>query len=112
MENSNARNTKVKEKDDSVIYQIQGPKSFLKVKMDWANIDKVHLSFVSHTGRANGCSPIAHVEGALRINGGDGALYFCEAILSGVMHKRRQKALNDAKAAGEKYPESPSYILS
>lgn len=49
MENSNARNTKVKEKDDSVIYQIQGPKSFLKVKMDWANIDKVHLSFVSHT---------------------------------------------------------------
>lgn len=106
MENSNARNTKIKEKDDSVIYQIQGPKSFLKVKMDWANIDKVHLSFVSHTGRANGCSPIAHVEGALRINGGDGALYFCEAILSGVMHKRRQKALNDAKAAGEKYPQA------
>lgn len=105
MENNNAHNTKIKEKDNSVIYPIQGPKSFLKVKMDWANIDKIHLSFVSHTGQANGCTPIAHIEGALRINGGDGALYFCDAIQHGEMGKRRMASLKKAQESGERYPQ-------
>lgn len=98
-------NNRIKEKDNTVIYQIQGPKSFLKVKMDWANIDKIHLSFVSHTGRANGCAQVSHIEGALRINGGDGALYFCEAILSGSMATRRQRAIKEAQASNAKYPQ-------
>lgn len=43
-----------REYNDYVLYEQQGPVSFLKAKMDWAPIDKIHLSFVQHTGRAKG----------------------------------------------------------
>lgn len=42
----NQKNQNTNKEDDFVIYQLQGQKSFLKFKMDWANIGKLHLSFV------------------------------------------------------------------
>ena len=40
----NQKNQNTNKEDDFVIYQLQGQKSFLKFKMDWANIGKLHLS--------------------------------------------------------------------
>ena len=34
----NQKNQNTNKEDDFVIYQLQGQKSFLKFKMDWANI--------------------------------------------------------------------------
>ena len=92
-------------KEKEVIYEIQGMKSFLKVKMDWAGIGKIHLSFVSHTGRDNGCKQLNFIEGALDVEGAFGALYFAEAILNGHMGRKRVNSLKKAQESGSKYPE-------
>lgn len=52
----------------------QASKSFVKAYADWVNIGKMHLSFVSHTGRASGCNPVASIEAALPIYHGSGKL--------------------------------------
>lgn len=41
--------------------------SFVKAMGDWLNIDKVHLSFVQHTGLKNGCKQVAAIEAALPV---------------------------------------------
>lgn len=75
----NQKNQNTNKEDDFVIYQLQGQKSFLKFKMDWANIGKLHLSFVAHTGRQNGCKQTDFIEAALDVEGGSGAIYLAEA---------------------------------
>ena len=47
-------NTNNKIEEDNIIFAVQGAKSFLKCKMDWVGIGKLHVSFVSHTGLENG----------------------------------------------------------
>ena len=44
-----------------------GASSFVKARADWLNIDKVHLSFVQHSGMKNGCKKLAAIEAALPI---------------------------------------------
>ncbi len=101
----NQKNQNTNKEDDFVIYQLQGQKSFLKFKMDWANIGKLHLSFVAHTGRQNGCKQTDFIEAALDVEGGSGAIYLAEAVLNGMMGQKRIQAIKKAKETQAKYPE-------
>ena len=58
-------NTNNKIEEDNIIFAVQGAKSFLKCKMDWVGIGKLHVSFVSHTGLENSCKQQGHIEAAL-----------------------------------------------
>lgn len=55
-----------REEAKDIIVQ-NGASSFVKARADWLNIDKVHLSFVQHTGLKNGCKKLAAIEAALPI---------------------------------------------
>ena len=101
----NQKNQNTNKEDDFVIYQLQGQKSFLKFKMDWANIGKLHLSFVAHTGRQNGCKQTDFIEAALDVEGGSGAISLAEAVLNGMMGQKRIQAIKKAKETQAKYPE-------
>lgn len=94
-----------REYNDYVLYEQQGPVSFLKAKMDWAPIDKIHLSFVQHTGRAKGCAQVAHIEAALGVTspGKESALFLAESVLNGVMSNRRIKSMNYREKHKEQY---------
>lgn len=94
-----------REYNDYVLYEQQGPVSFLKAKMDWAPIDKIHLSFVQHTGRAKGCAQVAHIEAALGVTspGKESALFLAESVLNGVMSNRRIKSMNYREEHKEQY---------
>ena len=101
----NQKNQNTNKEDDFVIYQLQGQKNFLKFKMDWANIGKLHLSFVAHTGRQNGCKQTDFIEAALDVEGSSGAIYLAEAVLNGMMGQKRIQAIKKAKETQAKYPE-------
>lgn len=64
---------------------------------------KIHFSFVQHSGKP-ACKQVASIEAALKVDGGDGALYLAEAVKNNTMERRRAKALEDQKASGAKYP--------
>lgn len=102
----NQKNQNTNKEDDFVIYQLQGQKSFLKFKMDWANIGKLHLSFVAHTGRQNGCKQTDFIEAALDVEGGSGAIYFAEAVLNGMMGQKRIQATKKPKKRRLNIPKS------
>ena len=55
-----------REEAKDIIVQ-NGASSFVKARADWLNIDKVHLSFVQHSGLKNGCKKLAAIEAALPI---------------------------------------------
>lgn len=97
-------NTKEKE----YFFQQQGLKSFVKAKMDWAGISKIHLSFVSHEGANAGYKQQSHIEAALKTDGPakEHALYFAEAVLNGRMEARRMQALQKQQQTGAKYAEA------
>lgn len=80
-------NTNNKIEEDNIIFAVQGAKSFLKCKMDWVGIGKLHVSFVSHTGLENGCKQLGHIEAALPFDGEDGALALGKMILRGDLDK-------------------------
>ena len=80
------------------IWQQQGASSFVKIKMDWARFGKIHFSFVQHSGKP-ACKQVASIEAALKVDGGDGALYLAEAVKNNTMERRRAKALEDQKAS-------------
>lgn len=73
-------------------WQAQGLTSFCKAKSDWMQYDKVHLSFVKHSGRQYGCKQVLAIEGALKIHGADGALYLAELVLRGAAKKLADKS--------------------
>lgn len=85
------------------IWQQQGASSFVKIKMDWAQYGKIHFSFVQHSGKPE-CKQVASIEAALKVDGGDGALYLAEAVRNNTMERKRAKVLEDQKASGAKYP--------
>lgn len=85
------------------IFQQQGATSFVKVKMDWARFGKIHFSFVQHSGKPE-CKQVASVEAALKVDGGDGALYLAEAVRNNTIERKRAKTLEEQKASGAKYP--------
>ena len=91
------------------IWQQQGASSFVKIKMDWARFGKIHFSFVQHSGKP-ACKQVASIEAALKVDGGDGALYLAEAVKNNTMERRRAKALEDQKAClpSEKVEQAPS----
>ena len=98
-------NTNNKIEEDNIIFAVQGAKSFLKCKMDWVGIGKLHVSFVSHTGLENGCKQLGHIEAALPFDGEDGALALGKMILRGDLDKGRARLIKKAKETGAKYPE-------
>lgn len=98
-------NTNNKIEEDNIIFAAQGAKSFLKCKMDWAGIGKLHVSFVSHTGLENGCKQLGHIEAALPFDGEDGALALGKMILRGDLDKGRARSIKKAKETGAKFPE-------
>ena len=98
-------NTNNKIEEDNIIFAVQGAKSFLKCKMDWVGIGKLHVSFVSHTGLENGCKQLGHIEAALPFDGEDGALALGKMILRGDLDKGRARSIKKAKETGAKYPE-------
>lgn len=85
------------------IWQQQGASSFVKVKMDWAQFGRIHFSFVQHSGKPE-CKQVANIEAALKVDGGDGALYLAQAVLNRAMAQMRAKALEEQKVSGAKYP--------
>lgn len=102
----NQKNQNTNKEDDFVIYQLQGQKSFLKFKMDWANIGKLHLSFVAHTGRQNGCKQTDFIEAALDVEGGSGAIYLAEAVLNGMMGQKRIQQSRKPRRRRQSIPRS------
>lgn len=98
-------NTNNKIEEDNIIFAVQGAKSFLKCKMDWVGIGKLHVSFVSHTGLENGCKQLGHIEAALPFDGEDGALALGKMILRGDLDKGRARSIKKANETGAKYPE-------
>lgn len=98
-------NTNNKIEEDNIIFAVQGAKSFLKCKMDWVGIGKLHVSFVSHTGLESGCKQLGHIEAALPFDGEDGALALGKMILRGDLDKGRARSIKKAKETGAKYPE-------
>ena len=90
-------NTNNKIEEDNIIFAVQGAKSFLKCKMDWVGIGKLHVSFVSHTGLENGCKQLGHIEAALPFDGEDGALALGKMILRGDLDKGRARSIKKAK---------------
>ena len=97
-------NTNNKIEEDNIIFAVQGAKSFLKCKMDWVGIGKLHVSFVSHTGLENGCKQLGHIEAALPFDGEDGALALGKMILRGDLDKGRARSIKKAKETGAKVP--------
>jgi len=90
-------------KDTTLIASLQGKTAFVKVKADWFNIDKLHLSFVRHNGDKTNCKQLAAIEAAMpMITGAENAMTFAEYILSGRM---MQKAYETRRTApqGAKY---------
>lgn len=100
-----AYNNQKNKENDNVIFNIQGAKSFVKCKMDWAGIGKLHVSFVSHSGLENGCKQLGHIEAALPFDGEDGALALGKMIANGGIREKRNAALKKARETGAKYPE-------
>lgn len=56
----------MKEKD--YFWQMQGLTSFCKAKNDWLPFDRVHMSFVKHDGKANGCKQVLAIEGGVKLH--------------------------------------------
>ena len=79
-------------KDKDYFWQIQGQASFCKAKSDWMQHERIHLSFVKHSGRNNGCKQLQAIEGALKLHGADGAIFLSELVLSGAAKKRAEKS--------------------
>ena len=75
------------------IWQQQGASSFVKIKMDWARFGKIHFSFVQHSGKP-ACKQVASIEAALKVDGGDGALYLAEAVKNNTMERRKRPEQN------------------
>ena len=104
-----ARTTDKKDENvrpDLVIFQQQGPSAFLKVKMDWARIGKLHLSFVKHDGRKNGCNQLAHIEAAIDLFGGPGkenAHYLAESIKNGYLEHLRAASIRAKQESKSQY---------
>lgn len=72
--------------------------------MDWAQYDKIHLSFVQHSGKPE-CKQLSNIEAALKVSGADSALYLCEAVLNGFIEAKRNASLEKQKQSGAKYAE-------
>lgn len=99
MSERNTQGTETKWKD--YFFQIQGLKSFCKAKNDWISFERIHLSFVQHTGKPK-CEQTASIEGALKLHGADGALHLANMILTGELAKKA--AQSKTQAAGG-YPQ-------
>lgn len=99
----NERNTQgVGPKQKDYFFQIQGLKSFCKAKNDWIRFERIHLSFVQHTGKPK-CEQTGSIEGALKLHGADGALHLANMILSGELAK---KAAQSKAQANGSYPQA------
>lgn len=88
-----------------------GAKSFVSAKSDWLSIDKVHLSFVQHTGLKSGCKLQASIEAAMPIYKATGKMVngvpedsvsglekLAYMVENGSIFKRLQAARNAAEA--------------
>ncbi len=85
-------------------WQVQGSKSFCKAKGDWIDFKRIHLSFVRHNGKPD-CKQEAAIEGAVKLEGADGALFLAEMILSGAAKKLAARSKQEAAASGN-YPKA------
>lgn len=81
-------------------WQAQGLKSFVKAKPDMLQFEKVHFSFVEHSGKDNGAVQKQAVEAYIPVHGDTGALYLSQLILSGgakALSKRNKEAAEKKK---------------
>ena len=81
--------------NDEPVWQVQGSKSFCKLKSDWLAFDKFHLSFVKHEGKPN-CKQVAAIEGAVKVHGADGVLCLAEIVLSGAAERMAKESREKA----------------
>lgn len=88
-----------KEKD--YFWQIQGATSFCKAKSDWLPYGRIHLSFVKHDGKNNGCNQLAAIEGTLKLHGTDGALALYQLVVSGGLKALAAKSKASANGNAE-----------
>ena len=91
-------------KDKDSFWAMQGLKSFCKAKNDWLPYGRVHLSFVRHTGKEDGCKQQLAIEGGVKLHGADGLLYLAELVMSGGVKQCAARSREKAGANGYAAP--------
>lgn len=103
------------------IWNANGSKSFVKCQTDWFSgkdsarlfDSRLHLSFVSHTGKQDCCKQTAHIEMGIPMvkagsdgqNSGVTALSLAAEILNGVLFRKCTQSRKEAAAAGKRYAD-------
>lgn len=103
------------------IWNANGSKSFVKCQTDWFSGEdsarlfdsRLHLSFVAHTGKQNGCKQTSHIEMGIPMvkAGSDGqssgvtALNLAAEILNGVLFRKCEQAKHKAATEGKRYAD-------
>lgn len=90
-------------KTKDYFFEIQGTTTFCRVKNDWIEFDRIHLSFVKHDGAKPKPKKLVSIEGALKLHGADGALSLCSMIASGEIARRAARSKEQANGS---YPEA------
>ena len=90
-------------KQKDYFFEIQGLSTFCRVKTDWIEFGRIHLSFVKHDGAKPKPKKIVNIEGALKFHGADSALSLCSMITSGAIAR---KAARSKEQANGSYPEA------
>lgn len=95
-------------KDENSFWRKDSKSTFVNAKRDWAEFDKVHLSFVAHTPYTptQKTKQISHIEIAVNtgLKGGVCMASLVAAVISGELAKRRESSLAYQKSKGDKVP--------
>lgn len=84
------------------IWEVQAAKSFCKMKKDWLEFERIHLSFVRHSGKPE-CKQELAIEGAIKLLGVDGAVNLSYLIQTGRLKKMAEIKKKDAAEKQQKY---------
>lgn len=86
------------------LWEVQAAKSFCKMKKDWLSHERIHLSFVKHSGKPE-CKQELAIEGAIKLTGTDGAVNLSYLILSGRLRKMAEMKKKEAAEKQQKFVE-------
>ena len=84
------------------LWEVQAAKSFCKMKKDWLSHERIHLSFVKHSGKPE-CKQELVIEGAIKLAGTDGAVNLSYLILTGRLRKIAEMKKKEAAEKQQRY---------
>ena len=84
------------------LWEVQAAKSFCKMKKDWLSHERIHLSFVKHSGKPE-CKQELVIEGAIKLAGTDGAVNLSHLILTGRLRKIAEMKKKEAAEKQQRY---------